>query len=385
MHQSEVDTIPHSTNTGIDMSFLARVKQRKVFQVAVVYAVTAWVIVQIVVTVKGPLSLPGWADTFVIVILAVGFPVALILAWTLESKPHGKAVLIDDVRIESDSLKQVANDKIIRGDIRFCTTPGGNRLAYSRIGKGTPLLRTGNWLSHQELEWNSPILGHILKDLSHEFELITYDGRGTGLSDRDVSEFSLDTMVEDMEVVAYANKLDQFAILAFSQSCAVSIAYAVRHPERISHMVFYGGFAQNFRTQEEIDAMATLFKQSWGRENAATRQLFTSAVVPDATKEESDAFNDLQKHSISPESAERLFRACHAFDVRELAKQVSVPTLVMHSRDEQGVPVEYGREMAALIPNARFVPLDSRNHVVLEREPAYQRFLDETVSFIKNK
>lgn len=367
------------------MSFLARVKQRKIFQVAVVYAVTAWVVVQIVVTVKGPLSLPAWSDTLVIVILGVGFPVALILAWTLEAKSHGNVVPAGTVPTATTDRKQATDNKIKRGDIRFCTTPQGYRLAYSRIGKGTPLLRTGNWLSHQELEWNSPILRHFPRDLSHEFDLITYDGRGTGLSDREVTEFSLDTMVEDMEVIADVNNLDRFAILAFSQSCAVSIAYAVRHPERVTHMVFFGGFAHNFRTQEEIDAIATLFKQNWGQDNAATRQIFTSSLFGDATKEDFDAFNDFQKHSIHPENAARLFRACHAIDVREQAKQVSVPTLVMHSRDEPGVPVEYGREMAALIPDARFISLDSRNHILLEREPAYQRFLEETVSFLKSE
>lgn len=380
----DVVTIQYQVYAGAKMSFLAKVKQRKVFQVAVVYAVTAWVIVQIVVTVKAPLNLPGWSDSLVIVILGVGFPVALILAWMLESKPHGTAS-VDKVPAESDARKPGSNNKVVRGDIRFCTTPGGCRLAYSRVGNGTPLLRTGNWISHQELEWNSP--GHMpfLRDLSREFELITYDGRGTGLSDREVTEFSLDTMVEDMEVVADANNLDRFAILAFSQSCAVSIAYAVKHPERVSHMVLFGGFAHNFRTQEEIDALAILFKQNWGRDNASTRQFFTAALMPDATKEEFDAFNDLQKHSILPETASLLFKAVHAIDVRDLAKQVTVSTLVMHSRDEPGVPVEYGREIAALIPNARFVSLDSRNHILLETEPAYQRFLDETISFIKNR
>ena len=365
------------------MSFLAKVKQRKVFQVAVVYAVTAWLIVQVIVTVKAPLSLPAWSDTLVIVILAVGFPVALILAWILEAKSHHTAPA-GAAPAETPAAKPASPGRLMHGDTRFCTTPAGCRLAYSRIGRGKPLLRTGNWISHLELEWNSPAHMPFLRDLSRDFEIITYDGRGTGLSDREVSEFSLDTMVEDMEVVVDANKLDSFAILAFSQSCAVSIAYAVRHPRRVTHMVLFGGFAHNFRTREEIDALATLFKQNWGQANASTRQFFTSALMPDATREEFDAFNELQKHSIPPETASRLFRAVHAIDVRDLAKQVSVPTLVMHSRDEPGVPVEYGREMAALIPNARFVSLDSRNHILLEREPAYQRFLEETVSFIKD-
>ena len=265
-------------------------------------------------------------------------------------------------------------------DMGICDLP----TAFAcRVGSGPKLVRTGNWLSHQELEWELPMMRHLLRDLPRSFELVTYDGRGTGLSDREVTEFSLDTMVEDLEVVVDANKLDRFAILAYSQSCAVSIAYAVRHPERVTHMVFYGGFTHNFRTQEEIDAMATLFAQNWGQANPGTRQIFTSALVPDATKEEADAFNEWQKRSSSPDTAARLFRAVHRIDVREQAKRVSVPTLVMHSRDELGVPLEYAREMAALIPGARLVLLSSRNHILLEREPAYKQFLDETVSFIR--
>jgi pimeloyl-ACP methyl ester carboxylesterase len=148
-------------------------------------------------------------------------------------------------------------------------------------------------------------------------------------------------------------------------------------------MVLYGGFLHNFRTEEEIDAMATLFAQTWGQTNPATRQLFTSVLFPDATKEEFEGFNELQREAIEPEMAARLFRAGHSIDVRELAEQVSVPTLVMHSRNEPGVPLECSREAAALIPNARFLVLDSRNHLVLEREPAYRQFIEETSAFIR--
>ena len=365
------------------MSFWARIKRRKIVQLVIAYAVLAWLLVQIVVNVEAPLSLPGWSDTLVITLLAIGFPIAVLLAWVLEATPAGAPMPHAAPRPETAASSAESQNRPKRGEIRFCTTPGGHRLAYCRVGSGPKLVRTGNWLSHQELEWELPMMRHLLRDLPRSFELVTYDGRGTGLSDREVTEFSLDTMVEDLEVVVDANKLDRFAILAYSQSCAVSIAYAVRHPERVTHMVFYGGFTHNFRTQEEIDAMATLFAQNWGQANPGTRQIFTSALVPDATKEEADAFNEWQKRSSSPDTAARLFRAVHRIDVREQAKRVSVPTLVMHSRDELGVPLEYAREMAALIPGARLVLLSSRNHILLEREPAYKQFLDETVSFIR--
>ena len=162
----------------------------------------------------------------------------------------------------------------------------------------------------------------------------------------------------------------------------MSIAYTVKHPERVANMILFGGFVQNFRPQEEIDAMASLFARSWGQANPATRQIFTTSMVPDATKEEFEAFNELQRNAGAPETIARLFKTIHSFDVRELAKQVTVPTLVMHARDEPGVPLEYGREMASLIPGARFIALESRNHVLLEREPAYKRFLEEACAFI---
>jgi pimeloyl-ACP methyl ester carboxylesterase len=227
-------------------------------------------------------------------------------------------------------------------------------------------------------------MGPFVRDLSTRFEVVSYDGRGTGLSDREVPEFSLETMVEDMETVADANGLERFALLAFSQSASVAIAYAVRHPERVSHLVFYGAFACSFLAPEEVDAMATLFRKNWGQPNAATRQLFTTALFPDATSEEIDAFNELQRLGISPDSAARLFTACHAIDVREEAKQVEAPALVVHARGEHGVPVESSRVIASLIPNSRFLTLDSSNHIALKREPAYAQFLDETVAFLKS-
>lgn len=349
--------------------FFIELKRRQIYKFAVIYLAVAWLLTQVIVNIEEPLGLPGWMDTLVITLLMLGFPLVLLIAWFLDRSRAGAA----------------SGKPVVRGDIRFCTTPAGYRLAYSRFGQGTPLLRTGNWVSHLEAEWASPMHQPMLRDLSREFELIIYDGRGTGLSDRDVAEFSLDTMVEDMEVVADVNQLGKFAILAYSQSCAVAVAYAARHPERVSHLVLYGGFLHNFRTPEEIDAMATLFGQSWGQANPATRQIFTTVLFPDSTKEEFEGFNDLQREAISPQMASRLFRACHRIDVREYAKQLSVPTLVMHSRHESGVPPECGREAAALIPDSRLVMLESRNHLVLEREPAYRQYIDETVGFIKGR
>ena len=308
------------------------------------------------------------------------------ICWAFELTPQGIRKTTDAGKQETDPSGQAASvsSKRRRGEARFCTTKDDIRLAYTVNGSGYPVVKTGNWISHQELEWDSPLIGPMTRDLSVRYRLISYDGRGTGLSDRNVSEFSLDTMVEDMETVVDANKLEKFSVLAYSQSCMVSIAYAVRHPERVANMVLFGGFVSNFRTQEEVDAIATLFAKNWGQDNPATRQIFTTAMMPDATMEEYIAFNEFQRHSIAQDTVANLFRTIHSFDVRELAKQISVPTLVMHSRDEPGVPLENGREMASLIPGARFIALESRNHILLEREPAYQRFLEETFAFIDN-
>jgi pimeloyl-ACP methyl ester carboxylesterase len=188
-----------------------------------------------------------------------------------------------------------------------------------------------------------------------------------------------------MEAVADANGLDQFAILAFSQSAGVSIVYAARHPERVTHLVIYGGFATSMLEKDEIEAMATLFEKNWGQQNAATRQLFTTSLFPDGTAEEVRGFNEIQRLGISPGDAARLFRACHDIDAREDAKRLMAPTLVVHARHEQGVPLESSRVMASLIPNSRLLTLDSNNHIALKREPAYQQFLDEAIAFVKDR
>ena len=195
---------------------------------------------------------------------------------------------------------------------------------------------------------------------------------------------SLDAFVGDLETVVKAAGLQRFALFGFSQGCAVSIAYAARHPDRLTHLILFGGFARDFRGPEQVDAMATMIEQSWGQKNPALRQYFTSSLMPNATKEEFDAFNELQRVSTSPENAARLFRAFHAIDVTALAPMITVPTLVLHARHEQGVPFEVGRQMAALIPGSRFVGLEGENHLLLEREPAYAQFREEVLGFIGN-
>jgi class 3 adenylate cyclase/pimeloyl-ACP methyl ester carboxylesterase len=274
-------------------------------------------------------------------------------------------------------------------EIQFCTTPDDVQLAYARTGSGPPLVKTGNWMTHLEFDFESPIWRGLYRELSRDRTLIRYDARGNGLSDRDVEDVSLDLFVGDLETVVDAAGLERFALLGISQGCAVSIAYAVRHPERVSHLVLFGGYpvgwakrARSTAEKEQGQAMLTLMRLGWGQENPAFRQLFTSQFIPDGTKEQADWFNELQRVSTSPDDAVRNTVANGDTDVSALLAQVSVPTLVMHAREDARVPFDQGRRLAAGIPGARFVSLASRNHLILEDEPAFPRFLQEIRAFL---
>jgi len=274
--------------------------------------------------------------------------------------------------------------------IRFCTTANGVRIAYATAGRGPALVKTANWLNHLEYDWESPVWRHVFEGLTSKYLLVRYDGRGNGLSDWDVEDISFEAFVRDLENVVDAVGLERFPLLGISQGCAISIAYATRHPERVSHLILYGGFALgwNKRAKTEAEreqgaAMLTLMRHGWGQENPTFRQLFTSQFIPGATKEQNDWFNELQQISTSPENAVRNLQACGDIDIRELLPQISIPTLVMHSRDDARIPFDVGRRMAAAIPGARFVSLQSRNHLILEDGLAWPKFLKEVESFLE--
>ena len=277
----------------------------------------------------------------------------------------------------------------LRQEIRFCTASDGVQLAYSAIGEGPPLMKTGNWMTHLEYDLESPIWRHLYRELVKDHTLIRYDTRGNGLSDRTVDEISFEAYVSDLEAVVEAAGFPRFALFGISQGCAYSIAYAVRHPERVSHLVLYGGFTVGFmkraRTpaeQEAQEAMTTLMRVGWGQDNATFRQLFTSQFIPGATKEQADWFNELQRITVSGEMATRTYTAIGETDVAALLPRVSAPTLVLHAREDARVPFEAGRRMAAGIPGARFVALPGRNHLFLETEPAFAQFLEHTRAFL---
>ena len=278
----------------------------------------------------------------------------------------------------------------LRQEIHFCTASDGVRIAYAAVGKGPPLVKAANWLNHLEYDWQSPIWSHLLRAIAARYRLIRYDERGNGLSDWDVGDISFEAFVRDLESVVDANGLKRFPLLGISQGCAVSIAYAVRHPERVSQLVLYGGYARGRcrRGQqgevEQADALLTLMRQGWGQENPAFRQIFTSLFIPDATPEQAHWFNDLQRMTTSPENAVRIRRTLDEIDVVGLLPDVRVPTLVLHCRNDAVQPFEEGRRMAAGIPGSRFVALEGSNHLILEHEPAWPRLLDEVTRFLGN-
>jgi pimeloyl-ACP methyl ester carboxylesterase/DNA-binding winged helix-turn-helix (wHTH) protein len=276
----------------------------------------------------------------------------------------------------------------LRQEIHFCTASDGVRIAYAAVGKGPPLVKAANWLNHLEYDWQSPIWSHVLRAIAARYRLVRYDERGNGLSDWDVEDISLEAFVRDLESVVDANGLKTFPLLGISQGCAVSIAYAVRHPERVSQLVLYGGYARGRRRRgqqgevDQADALLTLMRQGWGQENPAFRQIFTSLFIPDATAEQAHWFNDLQRRTTSPENAVRIRKTLDEIDVVGLLPHVRVPTLVLHCRNDAVQPFEEGRRMAAGISGSRFVALEGSNHLILEHEPAWARLLDEVTRFL---
>lgn len=291
---------------------------------------------------------------------------------------------VEAFAIKGDGLAAVDDKQ----EIRYCRAPDGIRLAYAISGHGPPLVKTANWLNHLEYDWQSPVWRHFLHGLSRDHTLVRYDARGNGLSDWDVAELSLDAWVSDLETVVEAADVKRFPLLGISQGCAVSIAYAVRHPERVTHLILYGGFAlgasrNNPESREKQKALGTLMRSEWGIDSPAFRQMFTLQFMPEATKEQIDAFNELQRRSTSGECAARYWEAVINFDVVGLLPKVAAPTLVMHARGDLRVPFEAGQQMAARIPGARFVALQGNNHLLLEHEPASERFFEELRLFLK--
>lgn len=265
-----------------------------------------------------------------------------------------------------------------RQEIRFAQGAGGEKLAFAVSGRGGPLVRAAHWMTHLEWDWQTPVWGPWITRLSQRHQLVRYDSRGCGLSDRSAVPACLDDFVADLETIVDAAGLATFSLLALSQGGAVAIAYAARHPERVSHLVLLDAFARGQQVRdpsmaEMVEAAARLAQGGWGQDNAAFRQMFTTQFFPRATPAQADAFNDMQRQSCSPAHAAQLIRVLAALDASWALEHVRCPTLVLHCRGDARVPFEEGRFVAAGIRGARLEPLDSANHVPLEGEPAFER------------
>ncbi len=297
-------------------------------------------------------------------------------------------VELDDLELSEPAELAAAPPKIDQ-QIRFCTAPDSTLVAYATAGEGPPLVKAANWMTHLDYDWLSPTWRHWLLGLAQNHTLVRYDERGCGLSDWDVDRFTFDAWVDDLELVVDAVGLDRFPVLGLSQGAAVAIAYAVRHPERVSGLVLWGAYgrgrlvrATTDEARREAALDLELARVGWGRGDDTFLQVFTSQFLPDGTREQWAAFNELQRRTISPDNAVRFLETFATIDVLELAAQVRCPTLILHARHDLRVPLASARELAALIPHSRLVPLDSRNHILVEDEPAWPIFLDEVERFL---
>jgi DNA-binding winged helix-turn-helix (wHTH) protein/alpha-beta hydrolase superfamily lysophospholipase len=280
-------------------------------------------------------------------------------------------------------------DSPSRQEIRFCVTADKVRLAYATVGSGFPLVKVATCFNHLDFEWESPIWRHWVRDLAKGHSIVRYDGRGNGLSEWNVEDVSFEAWVHDLETVVDAAGLEKFALMGHSQGGAIAIAYAVRHPERVSHLVLCGAYSRGVLHRGHAEAvevrraLETLIQLNWGKTNPSFFQVVTTLYIPEkATAEEQLWFKDLQTISVSPANLVKYMQACDAINVRPLLASVPMPTIVFHSDRDRVAPPEEGRILAAEIPGARFVPLPSANHILLAAEPSWKIFREELASFL---
>jgi pimeloyl-ACP methyl ester carboxylesterase/DNA-binding CsgD family transcriptional regulator len=272
-------------------------------------------------------------------------------------------------------------------DIRFARSADGVGIAYAVHGSGPPLLIDKCWLSHLQFDWQSPVWRHYLVELGRIATVIRYDERGYGLSDRNVTDHSLQARVADLEAVADDAGIDRFAMLAMAQGGPVAIEYAARHPERLTRLIFYGSFAgdQLATAPEDVElyeTMGAMIRVGWSRPTSEFRRVFTSMMIPDGTEEQMRWIDDLQRMAVDAETA--MLARSHRLVTDSSARlsQLELPTLVLHSRGDRAQPYQRGRDLAARISGARLVALESNNHVVLADEPAWPVFLHEVTQFL---
>ena len=274
--------------------------------------------------------------------------------------------------------------------VRFCTSFDGARIAYALSGEGPPLVLSASWLTHLEHQWRSLAWKPWLDYFSSRHTLIRYDSRGSGLSDRDVREISFETWMRDFEAVLDAAGFDVFTLLGTCQGGPLAVEYAARHPGRVERLVLYGSYARGLARRSEIPNQAEKAKVlldmlglGWGQDTHAYQQVWASLFQPGGTMDHLRSWSEQQRLSTSAETAALMFRTTFNVDVQDAARRVKCPTLVINPERDALVPLEEGRRLAGLIPDARFVALDTNNHMLLPEEPAWQRLLAEVEAFLR--
>lgn len=281
---------------------------------------------------------------------------------------------------------------LARQKIGFAGARDGTRIAWARIGKGPPLLKAANWLNHLELDWDSEVWSPLFQELARDHCLIRYDERGNGMSDWEVDNLGFDAFVTDLEGVVKQSGVERFPLLGISQGAAVAIEYAARNPDRVSHLILWGGYASGWRVDDdsvearaEREALITLVANGWGRDDSSYRNLFSRALIPGATEAERTAFDEFQRKTVSPANAARFLETFADIDVRHRLSAVKCPTLVMHARGDQRVPVAKGAELASRISGAEFVTLPTDNHLLLGREHSSELFVAHVRQFLSDE
>lgn len=272
--------------------------------------------------------------------------------------------------------------------IRFCRSTDGVRLAYAMHGSGPPLVVVSCWLSHLQYDWQSPVWRHFLDNLGEVTTLVRYDERGFGLSDWDVDDFTLEARLADLEAVIEALGMERFALLGMSGNSPVALAYAAKHPERVTRLIVYGGWAgRSVAPDPEVDvdeaAFQAMVRAGWARPDPIFRRVFTKMFIPDADEMQMSWMDDLQRMSTSTENMLAARRHRWSTDVTHLLPSIAAPTLVLHARDDHAVSFGEGVKLATTIPDARLVALESSNHILLAGEPAWGVFMDEVRAFME--
>ncbi|MEZ0580729.1 alpha/beta fold hydrolase [Nocardioides sp. MH1] len=278
-----------------------------------------------------------------------------------------------------------AGQSRVNQELRFCRADDGVRLAWARHGSGPPLVIAACWLSHLQHDWQSPVWRHFLDDLGRIATVYRYDERGFGLSDWDVDDFSLERRLRDLETLVDAAGLDRFVIMGMSGQAPVALAYAAEHPERVTQLITYGasaGGALGGDDPESDAAFNAMIRAGWARPDHLFRRVFTTAFIPGANEQQMCWMDELMRTSTSTDNALASRSARRETDVSDLLPRITAPTLVLVARDDHTMEPDEGAEMAAAIPDARLVVLESANHILLADEPAWPVFIQEIAGFL---